>query len=320
MTSIIFMGTPQFAVPVLEGLLEKKAEYQVKAVVTQPDRLVGRKRRLTASPVKQVAVKHGIEVLQPEKLSGSPEMQRVIDLSADLIVTAAYGQFLPTRLLASAKIAAVNVHGSLLPKYRGGAPVQYAVMNGDKSTGVTLIYMVKKMDAGAMLGQVELPITTSDDTGSLFEKLSFLGRDLLLEKLPALIAGKLEAVEQDESQVVFSPTIKPEEEELQLAMTAAELDWKIRALRPAPGAFFANFAGQRTKLWNIDPLAEQTDQAAGTIVELTKHQLKIAAAAGTVYQINELQPAGKKRLTITNYLNGMKHELEEGQVLISNDK
>ncbi|GKS80906.1 methionyl-tRNA formyltransferase [Ligilactobacillus pabuli] len=319
MTSIVFMGTPQFAVPVLEGLLAAK-EYQIKAVVTQPDRPVGRKRRLTASPVKQTALAHDIPVLQPEKLSGSPEMQQVIEMAPDLLVTAAYGQFLPTKLLASAQIAAVNVHGSLLPKYRGGAPVQYSVMNGDAKTGVTLIYMVKKMDAGAMLGQVELPITASDDTGSLFEKLSYLGRDLLLEKLPALIAGQLEAEEQDESQVVFSPTIKPEEEELLLSMTAQELDWKIRALRPEPGAFFANFAGQRTKLWNIDPLDEKTTQAAGTIVDLTKHQLKVAAANGTVYQINELQPAGKKRSTITNFINGNNQGLEKGQVLISNDK
>ncbi len=318
MTSIVFMGTPEFAVPVLKGLLEN--EYDVKAVVTQPDRPVGRKHRLTASPVKKLAVENEIEVLQPEKVSGSAEMQRVIDMAPDLIVTAAYGQFLPTKLLNSAKIAAVNVHGSLLPKYRGGAPVQYSLMNGDSKTGVTLIYMVKKMDAGEMLGQAELPIELNDDTGSLFEKLSYLGRDLLLEKLPALIAGELISTPQDETQVVFSPTIKPEEEHLMLSMTAQEIDWKIRALRPAPGAFFDNFAGKRTKLWNVDPLDEKTEQAAGTVVEVTKHILKVAAADGTVYQINELQPAGKQKLAITDYLNGMNQTLEKGQVIILDDK
>jgi len=318
MTSIVFMGTPEFAVPVLKGLLEN--EYDVKAVVTQPDRPVGRKHRLTASPVKKLAVENEIEVLQPEKISGSAEMQRVIDMAPDLIVTAAYGQFLPTKLLNSAKIAAVNVHGSLLPKYRGGAPVQYSLMNGDSKTGVTLIYMVKKMDAGKMLGQAELPIELNDDTGSLFEKLSYLGRDLLLEKLPALIAGELISTPQDETQVVFSPTIKPEEEHLMLSMTAQEVDWKIRALRPAPGAFFDNFAGKRTKLWNVDPLDEKTEQAAGTVVEVTKHILKVAAADGTVYQINELQPAGKQKLAITDYLNGMNQTLEKGQVIILDDK
>lgn len=318
MTSIVFMGTPEFAVPVLKGLLEN--EYDVKAVVTQPDRPVGRKHRLTASPVKELAVENEIEVLQPEKISGSVEMQRVIDMAPDLIVTAAYGQFLPTELLNSAKIAAVNVHGSLLPKYRGGAPVQYSLMNGDSKTGVTLIYMVKKMDAGEMLGQAELPIELNDDTGSLFEKLSYLGRDLLLEKLPALIVGELISMPQDETQVVFSPTIKPEEEHLMLSMTAQEIDWKIRALRPAPGAFFDNFAGKRTKLWNIDPLDEKTEQAAGTVVEVTKHILKVAAADGTVYQINELQPAGKQKLAVTDYLNGMNQALEKGQVIILDDK
>ena len=318
MTSIVFMGTPEFAVPVLKGLLEN--EYDVKAVVTQPDRPVGRKHRLTASPVKKLAVENEIEVLQPEKVSGSAEMQRVIDMAPDLIVTAAYGQFLPTKLLNSAKIAAVNVHGSLLPKYRGGAPVQYSLMNGDSKTGVTLIYMVKKMDAGKMLGQAELPIELNDDTGSLFEKLSYLGRDLLLEKLPALIAGELISTPQDETQVVFSTTIKPEEEHLMLSMTAQEVDWKIRALRPAPGAFFDNFAGKRTKLWNVDPLDEKTEQAAGTVVEVTKHILKVAAADGTVYQINELQPAGKQKLAVTDYLNGMNQALEKGQVIISDDK
>lgn len=318
MTSIVFMGTPEFAVPVLKGLLEN--EYDVKAVVTQPDRPVGRKHRLTASPVKKLAVANEIEVLQPEKISGSAEMQRVIDMAPDLIITAAYGQFLPTKLLNSAKIAAVNVHGSLLPKYRGGAPVQYSLMHGDSKTGVTLIYMVKKMDAGEMLGQAELPIELNDDTGSLFEKLSYLGRDLLLEKLPALITGELISKPQDETQVVFSPTIKPEEEHLLLSMTAQEIDWKVRALRPAPGAFFDNFAGKRTKLWNIDPLDEKTEQAAGTVVEVTKHILKVAAADGTVYQINELQPAGKQKLAVTDYLNGMNQALEKGQVIISDDK
>ncbi|GEN47422.1 methionyl-tRNA formyltransferase [Ligilactobacillus pobuzihii] len=318
MTSIVFMGTPEFAVPVLKGLLEN--EYDVKAVVTQPDRPVGRKHRLTASPVKKLAVANEIEVLQPEKISGSAEMQRVIDMAPDLIITAAYGQFLPTKLLNSAKIAAVNVHGSLLPKYRGGAPVQYSLMHGDSKTGVTLIYMVKKMDAGEMLGQTELPIELNDDTGSLFEKLSYLGRDLLLEKLPALITGELISTPQDETQVVFSPTIKPEEEHLLLSMTAQEIDWKVRALRPAPGAFFDNFAGKRTKLWNIDPLDEKTEQAAGTVVEVTKHILKVAAADGTVYQINELQPAGKQKLAVTDYLNGMNQALEKGQVIISDDK
>lgn len=150
MTSIVFMGTPAFAAPILESLI--KEQYQVLGVVTQPDRKVGRKHVLTASPVKEVAVAHDIPVFQPEKISGSPEMQQIIDLQPDLIVTAAFGQFLPTKLLKAAKIGAVNVHGSLLPKYRGGAPVQYSIINGESETGITIIYMVKKDGCGRYAG------------------------------------------------------------------------------------------------------------------------------------------------------------------------
>lgn len=315
MTSVVFMGTPAFAAPILEGLIQTD-DYEVLAVVTQPDRPVGRKRILTPSPVKEVALKHGIEVLQPQKLSGSEEMQRVISLAPDLIVTAAFGQFLPTKLIAAAKIGAVNVHGSLLPKYRGGAPVQYAIMNGDQETGVTIIYMVKKMDAGDMLAQAKLPIGPHDDTGSIFAKMSILGRDTLLATLPKLVAGELVAQKQDESQVVFSPTIKPEEEKLSLTLSAKQIDWKVRALRPAPGAYFENFNGKRTKLWDVTPLAETTSLPAGAVVAVTKHELKLAAADGSVYQVNELQPAGKPRMQVTAYLNGVGQGLSEGQVII----
>lgn len=315
MTSVVFMGTPAFAAPILEGLIQTN-DYEVLAVVTQPDRPVGRKRILTLSPVKEVALKHGIEVLQPQKLSGSEEMQRVISLAPDLIVTAAFGQFLPTKLIAAAKVGAVNVHGSLLPKYRGGAPVQYAIMNGDQETGVTIIYMVKKMDAGDMLAQAKLPIGPHDDTGSIFAKMSILGRDTLLATLPKLVAGELVAQKQDESQVVFSPTIKPEEEKLSLTLNAKQIDWKVRALRPAPGAYFENFNGKRTKLWDVTPLAETTSLPAGAVVAVTKHELKLAAADGSVYQVNELQPAGKPRMQVTAYLNGVGQGLREGQVII----
>lgn len=315
MTSVVFMGTPAFAAPILEGLIQTN-DYEVLAVVTQPDRPVGRKRILTPSPVKEVALKHGIEVLQPQKLSGSEEMQRVISLAPDLIVTAAFGQFLPTKLIAAAKVGAVNVHGSLLPKYRGGAPVQYAITNGDQETGVTIIYMVKKMDAGDMLAQAKLPIGPHDDTGSIFAKMSILGRDTLLATLPKLVAGELVAQKQDESQVVFSPTIKPEEEKLSLTLNAKQIDWKVRALRPAPGAYFENFNGKRTKLWDVTPLAETTSLPAGAVVAVTKHELKLAAADGSVYQVNELQPAGKPRMQVTAYLNGVGQGLREGQVII----
>lgn len=315
MTSIVFMGTPQFAAPILESLIQ--AKYQVLAVVTQPDRKVGRKHVLTASPVKQVAVEHGIEVLQPEKIGGSPEMQRVIDLAPDLIVTAAFGQFLPTKLLKAAKIGAINVHGSLLPKYRGGAPVQYSIINGEAETGITIIYMVKKMDAGDMLAQRAVPIESNDDTGTMFDKLSVVGRDLLLETLPKLIAGELTATPQDEAQVTFSPNIQPEQEALDFFnQTASEIDHQVRGMRPAPIAY-AMLDGKRTKFWDVTPLDETVSQAAGQVVRKTKHELVIAAANGTALAVNALQPAGKPKMTITDFLNGSADKFATGEQVIT---
>ncbi|MFD1319001.1 methionyl-tRNA formyltransferase [Loigolactobacillus zhaoyuanensis] len=313
MTSIVFMGTPEFSAPILESLLTN--DYQVLAVVTQPDRPVGRKHVLTPSPVKKVAVAHQVPVLQPEKLSGSPEADQVVALAPDLIVTAAFGQFLPKKVLAAAKIAAINVHASLLPKYRGGAPIQYALLNGETETGVTIMNMVMKMDAGDILRQAKLPITAADDNGTLFAKLSQVGEKLLLATLPDLLAGKITPQPQDESQVTFSPTIKPGEEQVTLDMSAKAIDFKVRALRPQPGAF-VKIAGQRTKLWQVQPSAESTNLAAGHVAVLSKHQLGVATADHKVLYIDEIQPAGKAKMTITAYLNGQGHGLKEGQPLI----
>ena len=179
MTNIIFMGTPDFSATVLEGLLADKA-YNILAVVTQPDRAVGRKKEIKMTPVKEVALAHNLPVYQPEKLSGSEEMAELMTLGADGIVTAAFGQFLPTKLLDSVDFA-VNVHASLLPKYRGGAPIHYAIINGDKEAGVTIMEMVKGMDAGDMIAKDATSITDEDNVGTMFDKLAILGRDLLLK-------------------------------------------------------------------------------------------------------------------------------------------
>ncbi|TJY27745.1 methionyl-tRNA formyltransferase [Lentilactobacillus buchneri] len=313
MTTVVFMGTPQFAVPILQGLLDQK--YDILCVVTQPDRPVGRKHRISQSPVKQAAVANHLPVFQPEKLSGSPEMQRGIDFHPDLIVTAAYGQFLPTKMLNAVKIAAVNVHGSLLPKYRGGAPVQYAIMNGDSETGISLIYMVKKMDAGDILAQKAVPIQPDDDTETMFDKLSIVGRDLLLATLPKVIAGDISPVPQDEDQVVFSPNIKPEEEQLDFNQTAFMVNAKVRALRPDPVAYTV-INGKRTKIWGAQVVDQTTEMAPGSVVEKTKHQLLLSAGKGTVLSIQELQPAGKPKQQITDYLNGIGQSLKVGQQVI----
>lgn len=315
-TSIVFMGTPQFAVPVLQGLLDQP-EYDVQVVLTQPDHRVGRKHVLTPSPVKQLAVDNNIKVLQPAKLNKSPEMDEIIALQPDLLITAAYGQFLPSKLLAAAKIAAVNVHGSLLPKYRGGAPVQYSIINGDAETGISIMYMVKQMDAGDVLAQRAIPIEKDDDNGTMFDKLSILGRDLLLETLPELIDGNATATPQDESQVVFSPNISTAQERIDYRLPADQIDNKVRGLRPAP---LGNMVidGLRTKIYDVTPLDEKTNLQPGQVVRATKHQLVLAAGDGTTYQINRLKPAGKQAMDITAYLNGHQ-DLTEGAQAVSDD-
>lgn len=312
-TSVVFMGTPEFAVPILQSLIDNP-EYDVQAVLTQPDHHIGRKRTLHQSPVKELAEQYNIEVLQPAKLSKSPEMEKIISLQPDLMITAAYGQFLPTKLLAAAKIAAINVHGSLLPKYRGGAPIQYSIINGDKETGVSIMYMVKKMDAGDIISQRSIPIEDTDDSGTMFKKVSLLGRDLLLETLPKLISGDVNPVAQDPDKVVFSPNITSEQEQIDFRLPARLIDAKVRGLRPAP---LGNMVidGLRTKIYDVTPLEEKTDLEPGKVVRVTKHQLVIAAGDGTTYQINKLKPAGKKAMDITSYLNGHKDITEGGQVV-----
>lgn len=312
-TSVVFMGTPEFAVPILQSLIDNP-EYDIQAVLTQPDHHIGRKRTFHQSPVKELAEQYNIEVLQPAKLSKSPEMEKIINLQPDLMITAAYGQFLPTKLLSAAKIAAINVHGSLLPKYRGGAPIQYSIINDDKETGVSIMYMVKKMDAGDIISQRSIPIEDTDDSGTMFKKLSLLGRDLLLETLPKLISGDVNPVAQDPDKVVFSPNITSEQEQIDFRLPARLIDAKVRGLRPAPlGNMIID--GLRTKIYDVTPLEEKTDLEPGKVVRVTKHQLVIAAGDGTTYQINKLKPAGKKAMDITSYLNGHKDITEGGQVV-----
>ncbi|TMS99138.1 methionyl-tRNA formyltransferase [Apilactobacillus kunkeei] len=318
MKKVVFMGTPSFAVPVLKGLVESN-DYDVQAVVTQPDRPFGRKRVLKPSPVKEAALELSIPVLQPEKIIGSDEMAKILEINPDFIITAAFGQFLPEKLLNAAKIAAVNVHGSLLPKYRGGAPVQYSLINGDKQTGISIMYMVKKMDAGDVLSQQSLDIQPDDDTQSLFDKLSIIGRDLLLETLPKVASGDVNPTPQDEDKVIFSPNITREQEELDFTKTAFLVDRKIRALRPSPNAF-AMMLGKRTKFWSAEPLEETTDLKPGQVVEKTKKCLKIACGDGTVLKLLEIQPSGKPKQPINAFLNGAGQSIQQGDMVIEDVK
>ena len=311
MTKIIFMGTPGFSVPILNGLVAEG--YDVLRVVTQPDRPVWRKKVLTPPPVNEAALKHGIKVLQPEKISGSPEMEEIISLNPDLIVTAAFGQFLPETLLKAPKLGAINVHASLLPKYRGGAPVHYSIIKGDSETGVTIMRMVKKMDAGDMLSQKAIPISKTDDVGSMFDKLSLLGKDMLLEMLPEFIAGNIKEIPQDETLVTYSPNITREEEQIDWNKTSELIDCQVRGMRPWPVAF-TTYQETRVKLWDTTPLDETTTKAPGTIIKINKKNFLVACGEGTVLQINDLQPAGKGRLKAVEYLNGVGRTMEEGHI------
>lgn len=303
MNKIIFMGTPEFSVPILQALIDDRT-VEVVAVVTQPDRKVGRKQILTPPPVKQLALDYNLPVYQPEKLSGSDEMKELLELDADLIVTAAYGQYVPTKMLNAPTYRAINVHASLLPKYRGAAPIHYAVLKGDEVTGITIMYMEKEMDAGNIIAQREIPITDEDDTGTLFNKLSLLGRDLLMDTLPSIFTGENESIKQDDNLVSFSPMISKEQERIDWTKSAREIFNHVRALRPAPGAY-TMLNGERFKIWDTKVLDEKTTEEPGTILFKNSKEMAVVCGNGTVLSLVEVQPAGKKRMPVVNYLQGV---------------
>ena len=306
MTKLIFMGTPDFSATVLKGLLES-GQYEILAVVTQPDRAVGRKKEIRMTPVKEVALSYELPIYQPEKLSGSPEMEAIMTLGADGIVTAAFGQFLPSKLLDSMDFA-VNVHASLLPKHRGGAPIHYALIQGDEEAGVTIMEMVKEMDAGDMISCRSIPITDEDNVGTLFEKLAIVGRDLLLDTLPAYLAGDIQPEAQDPSQVTFSPNIRPEEERLDWTKTNRQLFNQIRGMNPWPVAH-ALWQGGRFKIYEAE-LADGEGQP-GEILEIGKRQLLVATGEGAL-ALKTVQPAGKPKMPISDFLNGAGRNLAVG--------
>ena len=306
MIKLIFMGTTDFSATVLKGLLESD-QYEVLAVVTQPDRAVGRKKEIRMTPVKEVALSYGLPIYQPEKLSGSPVMEAIMNLGADGIVTAAFGQFLPSKLLASMDFA-VNVHASLLPKHRGGAPIHYALIQGDEEAGVTIMEMVKEMDAGDMISRRSIPITDEDNVGTLFEKLAIVGRDLLLDTLPAYLAGDIQPEAQDPSQVTFSPNIRPEEERLDWTKTNRQLFNQIRGMNPWPVAHTL-WQGGRFKIYEAE-LADGDGQP-GEILEIGKRQLLVATGEGAL-ALKTVQPAGKPKMTISDFLNGAGRNLAVG--------
>ena len=300
---IVFMGTPDFSVPVLD-LLNKT--YGVKAVVTQPDKEVGRNGKIVYSPVKKYAMLNNIVVIQLNKIKDSYE--EVISLDPDLIVTCAYGQILPKELLDYPKFGCINVHASLLPKLRGGAPIHRAIINGYKKTGVTIMYMAEGMDNGDIISQSEVDILDTDTTSILHNKLSILGSKLLISTLPSILDGTCKRVSQNDSEVTFAPIIKKEDEHIDFSKTSLEVYNLIRGLNSFPGAYFY-LNGKRIKVFeSIIGNEYYTDKINGEIVKLYKDGIGIKTSNGVIILTN-IQPEGKPRMSAKDYINGLKENI-----------
>lgn len=301
MERIVFMGTPDFSVPVLRQIIEDG--YEVVAVVTQPDRPVGRKRVLTPPPVKVEALKHNIPVLQPNKIREKEEIEKVLSYKPDLIVTAAFGQILPNELLEAPEFGCINVHASLLPELRGGAPIHYSILQGKKKTGVTIMYMVEKLDAGDILTQVEIPILDTDHVGSLHDKLSVAGSKLLSETIPLLLAGKITPIKQDDSKATFASNIKREQEKIDWTKDGEDIYNHIRGLHPWPVAY-TTLNGDVMKIWWGQKVPSSTSAKSGTVVSIEKDGFIVSTGNTTFIKITQLQPAGKKKMSAEQFLMG----------------
>ncbi|MFI3251769.1 MAG: methionyl-tRNA formyltransferase [bacterium] len=306
---IIFMGTPEFSAPILQSLIDK---YEVVLVITQPDAVVGRKKEIVFSPVKETALKNNIEVFQPVKIK--EDIEYINSFNADLIVTAAYGQIIPVEVLHHPKYKSINVHASLLPKLRGGAPIHKSIIFGHEKTGVTVMYMEKKMDSGDILSQRELVIEDTDNTTVLFEKLSVIGNELLLETIPKLINGEITPIKQNDDEVTFAWNIKHEEQFINWNKTSREIFNLVRGLTLNPGAL-TSYNGNVIKIKEVEMKEDSSNANAGTIIDLNK-KILIKTLDGAI-EIKELQLSGKKMMDSKSFLNGSK--LLELNTLFSND-
>ncbi|VDG97449.1 Methionyl-tRNA formyltransferase [Lysinibacillus sphaericus] len=313
MNKLLFMGTPDFSAPILRMLHEEG--YSIVGVVTQPDRPVGRKRVLTPPPVKAEALRLGLPVIQPEKLKGSAELEEIKALAPDLIVTAAFGQILPKELLDVPRLGCINVHASLLPAYRGGAPIHQAVMDGCTETGVTIMYMVQKLDAGDIISQATEPILPTDDTGIMFEKLSRTGEILLKETLPSILEGTNTRIPQDEKLVTFARNISREQERIDWTRPGVDIHNQVRGLSPWPTAY-TTFGDENVKIWKTEAIATEEEGKPGEIIELTKEHILVKSGDQTAVAITELQPSGKKRMTASVFLNGTGSQWKKGDLFL----
>lgn len=298
---VVFMGTPDFSVPVLQGLIDN---YNVVGVVTQPDKEVGRHKEVEFSPIKKLALEYNIKVVQPERIR--KEFDCVLELKPDIIITCAYGQIIPTEILDYPKYKCINVHASLLPKYRGGAPIHRAILNGEKETGITIMYMAPGMDDGDIISQEKVEIRDDETLGELHDKLSILGRDLLLKTLPSIINGTNKRIKQDESLVSLAKIIKKEDEILDFNDTAENVHNKIRGLSPFPGTY-ALLDNKRVKFYKSKVVKTNKECEPGTIIDVSKSGLVVKTINDAV-SIEDLKMEGKKRMLINDFINGIKKE------------
>ncbi|WP_343554747.1 methionyl-tRNA formyltransferase [Pantoea sp.] len=307
---IIFAGTPDFAARHLDALLA--SEHQVVGVFTQPDRPAGRGNKLTPSPVKVLAQTHGIPVFQPKSLKPEDNQQLVADLQADIMVVVAYGLILPKAVLDMPRLGCINVHGSLLPRWRGAAPIQRSLWAGDSETGVTIMQMDVGLDTGDMLHKLSCPITAEDTSASLYEKLAQLGPQGMLLTLELLAEGNAQPEVQDEALVSYAEKLNKEEARLDWSLSAEQLERCIRAFNPWPMSYFM-VDEQPVKVWQASVLPHQNKQP-GEIVQADKHGIQIATADG-ILNLLSLQPAGKKAMSAQDLLNSRREWFVPGTVL-----
>ncbi|MFJ5622166.1 methionyl-tRNA formyltransferase [Peribacillus loiseleuriae] len=298
---IVFMGTPDFSVPVLQRVI--KEGYDVIAVVTQPDRPVGRKKVMTPPPVKVEALKQGIPVYQPEKIRNEAELEEILALKPDLVITAAFGQILPNKLLEAPEYGCINVHASLLPELRGGAPIHYSILQGKEKTGITIMYMAEKLDAGDILTQAEVKIEEEDNVGTLHEKLSQIGSDLLADTIPKLFKREITPVKQNDAEATFAPNIKREQEKIDWDKNGEDIYNHVRGLNPWPVAYTL-LNGETLKVWTTKKIQLSSKAQPGVVIDVLEEGFVVGTGNTTAVLILELQPAGKKKMLAKDYLRG----------------
>ncbi|MDO4834296.1 MAG: methionyl-tRNA formyltransferase [Bacillota bacterium] len=306
---LIYMGTPDFAVPALQALYE--AGHEIEFAVTQPDAVRDRGKKVKFPPVKEKALELGIRVIQPEKLKYNEEfLAEVRNAEPDAIIVAAYGKIITKRILDTPKYGCLNIHGSLLPRFRGAAPIQAAIIEGDKETGVTIMQMEKGLDTGDMLAKAATEIGSK--TGEeLHDELAAIGAELIVKTLDDLLAGKITAEKQDDSLSCYAPMIAKEDGHVDFTLSPEEIERRIRAFDPWPGSF-ADLGGRRFRFRRAQVVHEDTKAAPGTVLAAGEEGLDIAAKGG-VLRVTELQAPGRKRMNTGEYLRG--NSIEIGTVL-----